>query len=204
MGKKRAESVARSDDIATVKRALELIDAIPPWNYPAEPLGKRVGLHARLKDEFQSIWARLEGLYAEFLPAAAGPRSPACTSIGSSVGTPVTNLLHCHDLCPHCLVPARRTLVELRDKLAMPAEATSEPSPRDEIRRRTHRSAAPPGWIYSNDAQKKYELAPSTFNGYRIRIEKKNSADVFRDPESNQVRVREGALRKVLGLPSKH
>lgn len=74
-----------------------------------------------------------------------------------------------------------------------------DPGPRGK-RRSAHRSPAPPGWIYSTDAQKKYDLSPSTLNGYRNRIAKKNKADVCKDPDSKQVFVREDALRTILGL----
>jgi hypothetical protein len=76
-------------------------------------------------------------------------------------------------------------------------------APRTRAQRRRRRAAAPPGWIYANDASVKYDISSSTVHAYASQLK---DTEHVKDPDNGQVRVQEQALRDLLkrkGFPLK-
>lgn len=106
-------------DLQRVRHALKRVRAVPRLNLfsPTHVPGERSKLQAALTSALRPAHADIEALFAEHLPGLLVPNLAGCISNRGQIGTPLTNLLNCYDLCAHCCAEARRALEFLENCL---------------------------------------------------------------------------------------
>jgi hypothetical protein len=116
---RQGRSASRQEDLGIVRSALRVLKTVPALDlFGADySLAKRAALRRQLQIDFRPLFFPLERLCAEFAPELAVPNPLVCISNKRSIGTPIANVLNCHDVCAHCIEEARRTLSFLEARL---------------------------------------------------------------------------------------